>query len=922
MPPMSTERAKRLMELFEQACRLDASARPGFLDEHCGGDAELRRDLERMFAHDAATQPLFRSQALVGEIAQAAGALAGGVAAAPVASEMPSEIGPYRILGCIGQGGMGTVYEAEQQSPRRTVALKVIRPELVSLSLAQRFEIEAHVLGRLQHPGIAQVFEAGTIQTPTGPQMFIAMELVRGKPLTEHARAEPQPLSVRQRVALMARVCDAVHHAHQRGIIHRDLKPSNILVVPETDDHDSSGFPTGAAPAGVRSGTVRAADSVLRAGDRSLAHVGQPKVLDFGVARASDSDLQVTLVQTGFGQLIGTLPYMSPEQFAGDPAEIDTRSDVYALGVILYELLTGALPHPTATRSIPEAIRAVREDVPRPLSSFSRVLRGELDTIVAKALDKDKARRYQSAAELGSDLRRFLAGEPILAKRDSNLYVLRKTLRRYRLAAAAGTAVLVLALAASLALVVLYSRAEKSRKAAEHERSVASAAHAAAQREAERARAEERKTHQINQVLTRLFHAADPKSAKGRDRTVREVLDECADRVLAGLSDAPDVRAAVQYAIGQTYQALGEYERAERLHRDAYNTAKALYGDEPRRDTADYAVSLAAVVGNLGQLDEAETLLREALAMHVAVEGADSPDVAWDLHSLSTVLVNKHELDEAEVLARRSLAMYRRYREQGLTDLGGPAPDEQSMLTDALGSLVMLLYQQRDFEEALPLAREALEVARSEVGEAHPQMAMALNNLGAVLSAIGRKEEALERYEQAIAVVRQVQGADHPDVASGLVNVGLELLDQSQPERAEAAFREAVEIRRAKLPAGHVHIGDALSGWGMALTRAGRAQEAEPVLREALELRRGGYPPGDARVAFTQVGLGSCLVALGRYEEAEPLLRDAHAVIAAQRGPRHKYALEALRGLLRIYEEQERTDEAAEVRAALDVPRS
>ncbi len=907
------------MDLFEQACRLEASARPGFLDEHCGGDAELRRDLERMFAHDAATRPLFRSQALVGEIAQAAGALAGGVA--PAASEMPSEIGPYRILGCIGQGGMGTVYEAEQQSPRRTVALKVIRPELASLSLAQRFELEAHVLGRLQHPGIAQVFEAGTVSTPTGPRMFIAMELVRGKPLTEHARAEPQPLSVRQRVALMARVCDAVHHAHQRGIIHRDLKPSNILVVPETDDHESAGLPPGATPAAVGSGMMRAADSALRAGDRSLARVGQPKVLDFGVARASDSDLQVTLVQTGFGQLIGTLPYMSPEQFAGDPAEIDTRSDVYALGVILYELLTGALPHPTATRSIPEAIRAVREDVPRPLSSFSRVLRGELDTIVSKALDKDKTRRYQSAAELGSDLRRFLAGEPILAKRDSNLYVLRKTLRRYRLAAAAGATVLVLALAASLALGVLYSRAEESRKAAEHERSVASEARAAAQHEAERARAEERKTRQINQVLTRLFHAADPKSAKGRERTVREVLDECADRVLAGLGDAPDVQAAVQYAIGQTYQSLGEYERAERLHRDAYNTAKALYRDEPRRDTADYAVSLAAVVGNLGRLDEAETLLREAMAMHEAVEGPDGPSVAWDLHSLSTVLVNQYELEEAETLARRSLAMYRRYREQGLTDVGGPAPDEQSMLADALGSLVMLLYQKRDFEEALPIAREAVAVARAEVGEVHPQTAMALNNLGAVLSATGRPAEALEHYEQAIAVVRQVQGDDHPDVASGLVNVGLELLDQNQPERAEAAYREAVEIRRAKLPAGHVQIGDALSGWGIALTRAARAQQAEPVLREALELRRAGYPPGDARVAFTQVGLGSCLVALGRFEEAEPLLRDAHATIAAQRGPRHKYALEALRGLLRIFEEQERTDEAAEIRAALEMPR-
>ena len=274
------------------------------------------------------------------------------------ARSLPAIVGRYRILRLVGEGGMGVVYEAEQEHPRRIVALKVMKPGIASPEQVRRFEHESRALGRLQHAGIAQIYEAGTADAGFGPQHYFAMEFIRGQSLREYAQA--LHLNVRQRLELMIKICDAVHHAHQRGVIHRDLKPGNILV-------DAS---------------------------------EQPKILDFGVARSTDSDAHATR-QTDLGQLVGTLAYMSPEQVLGDPLELDTRSDVYALGVILYELLAGCLPYQISTK-LHEAVQTIREQDPAPLSSISRTYRGDLETIVSKALEKDKTRRYASAADLAA----------------------------------------------------------------------------------------------------------------------------------------------------------------------------------------------------------------------------------------------------------------------------------------------------------------------------------------------------------------------------------------------------------------------------------------------------------------------------------------------------------------------------------------
>ncbi len=381
-----TQRFQLVMRLFDDVVALPPEARLARLVELCP-DEDVRREVEAMLALDGTTSHPISVGGGLDRLARlpADGAVQ-GLPREP--AEIPLLRGQYRIVRQIGEGGMGVVYEAEQALPRRTVALKAVRTGFDSRAVLRRFEQEAHILGRLHHPGIAQIYEAGASDAQSGDQAFIAMEFVDGVPLHDWARGR----SVREKVALVATICDAVQHAHQRRVIHRDLKPANILV------------------------------------DRA----GHAKILDFGVARLADADTGDEGQRTRAGQLVGTLPYMSPEQVGGDPDEIDARTDVWALGVILFELLAGRLPFEPGERTVPQIAIAIRDEAAPRLGRIVPRLAGDLDAITSMALAKDRGRRYQSALELGQDLRRYLTSEPVLARQDSSLYVLRKHVLRHR----------------------------------------------------------------------------------------------------------------------------------------------------------------------------------------------------------------------------------------------------------------------------------------------------------------------------------------------------------------------------------------------------------------------------------------------------------------------------------------------------------
>lgn len=396
---MEAERRQKIEDLYHAALEQETTHRKAFLRQASAGDESLEREVASLLSQAESADDFLEAPAL--EVA--ARSLA--ISARAETRSHPFAIGRYRIIRLLGEGGMGVVYEAEQDTPRRNVALKVIKFGLITPDRLRRFKQESQALARLQHPGIAQIYESNTADTGFGLQPYFAMEFIRGLPLQQYAEAHQ--LDTRQKLALMSKICDAVHHAHQRGLIHRDLKPANILV----------------------------------------DETGQPKILDFGVARATDAeaqddDGQITM-RTGLGELVGTLAYMSPEQVLGDPLELDTRSDVYALGVILYEFLCGRLPYDVRRRQLPEAVRKIRDEGPAQLGSIDRKYRGDIETLVGKALEKDKSRRYASAADLGMDIQRYLKNQPIMARPPSAGYQLQKFARRHRLGVVLGVLVLV-----------------------------------------------------------------------------------------------------------------------------------------------------------------------------------------------------------------------------------------------------------------------------------------------------------------------------------------------------------------------------------------------------------------------------------------------------------------------------------------------
>ncbi len=840
---MRTDRWKRVESLFNAAMDLPADARSAYLQSACADDADLRAEVEALLAEDEAP----KLNALADATLDAGGILkrldefgsdplfqerfGERVSQASEADAPIPHIEGYRILDVIGEGGMGVVYRAEQLNPPRVVALKVMKAGASSARLRRRFEFEAQVLGRLQHAGIARIFEAGIARTSPDaePRAYFAMELVSGSTLAQFAA--DRRLSLRQRLDLIARVCDAVEHAHQKGVIHRDLKPANILV----DD------------------------------------AGEPKVLDFGVARTVDPDDSRTTQLTGVGQIIGTLPYMSPEQFSGDPGEVDTRADVYALGVNLFELLCGRLPHDLSRRSIAEAARIIRDDEPERLATLNRACRGDIDVIVHRALEKDKQRRYQSAAALAADLRRYLADELIEARRDSGWYLLRKAIARNRGAFTAAAAFMILLAASAISLGVLYREQTRERKQAESARDEANAARIAeadarqrAERSAEEARREGEKASRVLSFLMETLSHADPRRSANPDMTVREAMMHALRLVEdQELEAQPEIAAAVRLAIGDVMRSLAQYDAAEPLLRESFETRREMFGESSVPALEAFS-SLAGLQLEAGRVREATPQIERALRLSLESLAPDHPIITYNMNNLAMCYQEQGRWQEALELHQRVLAARRR---------ATPVYPENIALS--LNNVAACLKYLHRLDEAEPLYREALELRRESQESSPVPLADILHNLGALLHARGRWDEAESLYREALEIREKSWGPDSAPVALTLNNLAGLLYEKGDFAEAEPLFRKALEQRRRSLPAAHPNVSGSLVNLGSVLSRLRRFDEAEAALREGLELRSRAYGPVHANVSHALIVLGRMLTDRGDFDEAEQVLTEA-----------------------------------------------
>lgn len=854
---------------------MDPAQRSAFLDEACGHDAELRREVETLLGFDDGDRA---TPVAVGEGVRL---LAAEVAKndrgmtkhkeSSANDSLPERLGPYRVIRKLGEGGMGVVYLGVQESPQRMVALKALKPGIAAAETLRRFEHEAQILGWLQHPGIAQIYEANMDSAGEGARPFISMEYIQGKPLTDYLSSftEP-PLSFRNRLQLFVKICDAIAYAHQRAIIHRDLKPSNILV------------------------------------DES----GQPKILDFGVARLLDAKQQAVTLHTSAGEVIGTLAYMSPEQAAGENREVDIRSDVYALGVILYEMMTGRLPHALANYSLFDAARVIRDEEPPPLSSINKDCRGDMDTIVRKALAKEKSRRYQSASELGADIERYLIGEPIAARRDSGWYVLSKTLKRYKIAVSVAAGFLLLITASVIALAFMYREQSQARQRAEAQTTMARRERdkAEAARDAELQARQE--TEAINDFLQSMLSSVNPEETMDPDIRVRDVLDTSAKLVDAKFTKQPGIAAALHETIGGTYSALGLYDRAESHHRTALRIRKQMFGGE-HLEVARSLNLLGLVLHGDGRYPEAKQLYKEALAMQRRLLGDDHPHVASTLNNLGTLFSNTGDITGAERYLREALDIIRNTK---------PAD-----LSTYLSNLAYLLQDKGDYAGAEALYREALAVHRERFGDNHLSSIYLQGNLASLLQDQGQYDEAELQFRKILELQRQRFAEVHPDLARSISNLAGVLVFKRDYAAAEPLFRETLAMQRELAGSKpHPNVALALHNLGVTLCQKAEYKEAQQLFREALTMRREMLGDHHGDTACTLRNFASVLVKMKQVDkETEKMFREAVAVHRKLYGENHTTVAQCLEGLAELFMVRGDLEQAALLlRQALEVNRN
>ncbi len=891
-------------QVFLESIEVEPHARPAFLDRRCAGDESLRTSVEELLGGHDAAEPKF-------------------IAPVEVAPRQPLQIGRYRVTRLIASGGMGAVYEAEQDSPRRAVAVKVLRAGVGSPTLARRFAQESEVLARLRHPGIAQVYEAGTFDDGSGPVPFFAMELIESaRPITEVARS----LSIPAVLDLFLQVCDAVHHGHQRGVIHRDLKPGNILI----------------------------------------DHAGKPKIIDFGIARAAGA--AADSMHTSAGQMIGTLAYMSPEQCAGDPAALDIRTDVYSLGAVLYEVLCGQTPFNPGDKPLLEAARAIREDAPPRPGALVKSLRGDLETIILTAIERDRARRYQSVAELAADISRLRNHQTIAARPAGAAHQLRLFARRNRaLAVGASVALAGLVFGSAGAVWQAVRATDEAHRAKRAETSALDEADTATR---------------IAKCLQDAIASIDPRITADDGLTRAAILHASADSIVRELKDKPLAQAYLLERLGDAYQSLGLTDRSGEMYRSALKLLSD--HDAPFPDRARVTAALSTTCRVRGDWDQGERLCRSVLSAPANADVLISRVVAG--RNLTLTLLRRRETVEAQLVAQTTLrdslalnlpggnsvfdarlglaavleaagnpaaaraqlndatagASNRSMSAYGLFELGvfesrHNRPDAAAEAFATAIAAWRSASQSRDRDTAYLCIRianlleanarwefaetfflEAIARQTELYGPRHITVGDLSMHLANTLQSMNRPADAAPLYQEAASILRAAVGDEHPDVGSCLyqqARIAAALRDEPTLRhlQVEAAILERANL---KLPANHPHRSGLLLLTGFVEMNLGRPAAAETSLRECVRLRTEQLGSHNRITLYAQTVLGGCLALQGRFEEAETVLQEFVPQVEASYIPGSYMSAEARQRLVDLYTAWGKPELAAAARMA------
>lgn len=834
-----TDHFRELDRLFQEVCDLPADEREPRLRELAPDNPLLRQGVRDLLAAETGASTDLSPETVQVKLSEA---FATGVRA-------PNEIAGYQIGERLGIGGMGVVYRAEQRSPNREVALKLLRPGIATPDLVRRFQFESEALGRLRHPGIAQVYEAGIASTDAGPQPFFAMELVHGRPLL--AWASDRPTS--ERLAKVAEICDAVQHAHSRGVIHRDLKPGNIMV---TED-------------------------------------GAAKVLDFGVAKATDADLDSQTLHTQAGQLVGTLPYMSPEQLSSDPREADTRSDVYALGVIMFEMLTGHTPHDTAGLGLLEAADVIRDHDAARLSTHDTRFRGDIDIIARKALLKDRDQRYQTAAELGDDIRRYLDGQTITARPASATYQLSRIAKRNKAMCAVVlvSSLLVAGLAVAASVAYTSERATSDRLVIENANFEA-----------------------VNDFLRDMLVKANADETGGEIMLI-DVLEAAADEVETGELNTREVDASLRVTLGATLGWLGYADRAVALLEPAVAHHREYYGELHER-TIDALQMLVRFMAISNRPEDGLELLGDTPERYAAVIGdtALEQDRLVDLYRARAVSLKRAgRVEETEPVLREAARI--------LETLRGPNGElENGALGEVYNELGSYHRMRNELADAEDYYRRSLEIYAQVHGEDTERYATVLNNLALVQGAVGRRAESLETLRRSVEISEAVYGDSAPGrIMVKRANLGNSIARLGRFAEAEPVLRKSLAEHIEVMPSDHPNLSFPMMYLADALYELGRYEEAASLAEEGIALMLSRFGPEHPFAVPFFTTLGWTRAAVGDIDGAVEAFESTTRAVSAAYGEDSDTMASTMLIIAAIYSRHGLAEEAAAICESVDV---